>query len=195
MRTFTLLAAMVLGGATGLAGGFFLFPLWPVAALLLAVSCVTDLGKEKKIYNLVTLPAAALGLAYHATNGNAWFGLTGLAAGFLILWPVYWLGGTRAGDVKLLAAYGALLGSAAALATGLLASLLFLGYAVVFYVRRSEIKTWISLTCLNSRYLMIRQLNGGKVGADEIAGGEHTAPYAPFIAAGALIYHVGTFVQ
>lgn len=173
----------------GLAGGYFLFPLWPIVTLMLCISTVTDL-RCKKVYNLVTFPATVLGLTYHIMTGNAWFGLIGLSAGLLMLWPVYWMGGTKAGDVKLLASFGALLGKNAALTTGLVANLLFLVYAVIFYVRRSEVRQWLHLTYLNVRYLMLRQLDGEKVSSEEIAGGEHTAPFAPFIAAGALIYYI-----
>lgn len=175
----------------GLVGGYFLFPLWPVTILVLVVSSVTDLyGKKKKIYNLVTLPAAVLGLAYHAAGNDFWYGLTGFAAGFLMLWPVYWMGGTKAGDVKLLAAFGALMGNHAALTVGLFASFLFLAYALVFYLLRGELLQWFSNTLQNARYLALRQLDGEKVSSNEIVGGEHSVPFAPFIGAGALIYYI-----
>lgn len=166
-----------------------MLPLWPLAVLTLAVSTFTDL-RYKKIYNLITLPVMFLGLAYHTATGNPWFGLMGLMTGFLMLWPMYWMGGTRAGDVKLLASVGAILGNQAVLITGMTTSLLFLGYAVIFYVRRRELIKWFSLTLLNAKYLALRQLDGEKVSPEEIAGGEHTAPFAPFIAAGALIYYI-----
>ena len=57
----------------------------------LLVASVTDL-REQKIYNWLTFPMIALGIAYNSTLGQGWaFALTGLAAATVLhvfLWVV-----------------------------------------------------------------------------------------------------------
>jgi prepilin peptidase CpaA len=99
--------------------------------LLSGAACVTDL-KWRRIPNPMVLTGLCVGLALNAWAG----GLRGLGWSFLgaglglaLFLPFFALGGMGAGDVKLLAAFGALLGPvdllrvalAAALAGGLLA--------------------------------------------------------------------------
>ena len=82
-----------------------------LAAALLAAS-LTDLA-HRRIPNVITYPLAACGLVCHfasaGTNGLI-FALTGILAGAALLLPFYMLGGMGAGDVKLLAASGSILG-------------------------------------------------------------------------------------
>lgn len=83
-----------------------------VLALLVLFSIYTDL-KERKILNAVVVPAAVAGLALNmyaeGTQGLLW-GLQGAGLGLLLLLVPFILGGFGAGDVKLLAAIGALKG-------------------------------------------------------------------------------------
>lgn len=88
----------------------------PAISLLLAatvcVAAVTDL-LSARIPNWLTLPMAALAILLHATSGGAtglWTSLAGLLTGFALLIGLYALGGTGAGDVKLLATVGAFVG-------------------------------------------------------------------------------------
>lgn len=80
------------------------------AAAALAVSVVTDL-KQRVIYNWVTFPAMLLGLGLAALErgwpGLGW-ALVGLFLGGGLLLVPYIMGGMGGGDVKLLAALGAL---------------------------------------------------------------------------------------
>ena len=67
----------------------------------------------RRIPNWLTLSALVAGIGYHAiTGGFAGLGysLLGLAAGFGCFFLFYILGGMGAGDVKLMAAMGSLLG-------------------------------------------------------------------------------------
>jgi prepilin peptidase CpaA len=69
--------------------------------------------KTYRIPNYLTLSASLIGLVYQiAFHGPIGLGsgLLGLALGFFLLFPVYLLGGTGAGDVKALAALGTWLG-------------------------------------------------------------------------------------
>jgi len=84
-------------------------------ALYVAIAAGSDL-RMHRIPNFITVPAAILGLAYHALApvlglpSLGWMSLVGFAMGFgLLLFP-WMLGGAGMGDVKLLAALGAWLG-------------------------------------------------------------------------------------
>lgn len=101
-------------------------PVPAVVLLVVAVACaVTDLWKGK-IYNAVTYPAMAagvvLGLVQHGVPG-IWFALGGFAVGFFPAFVLFALGGMGGGDVKLLAAIGAIAGAVAATETLILAFL------------------------------------------------------------------------
>ena len=81
--------------------------------VILLVSLVTDI-KHRKILNIVTLPTIVFGVVFH-TMTNGWQGFlfsgNGLLLGFALLFIPFLLGGMGAGDVKLMAAIGALKGA------------------------------------------------------------------------------------
>src|SRR5258708_19564438 len=84
---------------------------FPLLASGLAVAVVTDV-RTRRIPNWLTgsLAVAGLGLAFAGgplTPGQA---ALGLVAGLLLMMPSHLIGATGAGDVKLMAAIGALLG-------------------------------------------------------------------------------------
>jgi prepilin peptidase CpaA len=84
-----------------------------IAALIVLVCAAAywDL-RLRRIPNWLTMPALAAGLAYHLAIGGISGGgaaLAGAASGALALGIVYLLGGMGGGDVKLMAAVGALL--------------------------------------------------------------------------------------
>ncbi|WP_106766706.1 A24 family peptidase [Paenibacillus faecalis] len=78
-------------------------------AVFLAAAFYTDV-RTMTISNLLTVPAMALGLAYHGVT-NGWegilFSVKGWAVGFLIVLVMYFIGAVGAGDVKLFGAIGA----------------------------------------------------------------------------------------
>ncbi|HWO56188.1 MAG TPA: A24 family peptidase [bacterium] len=86
-----------------------------IAAIVVALCLVTDL-LWRRIPNVVTLPAAGVGLIL-ALMAGGWKGLSfsagGFVVGFTLMILPYYVGGMGAGDVKLMAALGALLGIAA----------------------------------------------------------------------------------
>ncbi|WP_462411051.1 A24 family peptidase [Neobacillus sp. Marseille-QA0830] len=84
-----------------------------VLFLTLGICLVTDI-KSRKILNIVTLPTILFALIYSIfTNGLEGFLFSGkgLLVGFIFLFIPYLLGGMGAGDVKLMAAIGALMGT------------------------------------------------------------------------------------
>lgn len=85
-----------------------------VLIIALCISLVTDI-RQRKILNVVTLPAILFGFVYY-TITLGWAGFLFSGKGFLVglgvLLIPYLLGGMGAGDVKLMAAIGALTGAA-----------------------------------------------------------------------------------
>lgn len=85
----------------------------PTLIFILIFSLITDL-RQRKILNVITLPATLFALFYYiGTSGMEGFLYSG--RGFLVglglLLIPYLLGGMGAGDVKLMAAIGALMGA------------------------------------------------------------------------------------
>jgi prepilin peptidase CpaA len=80
---------------------------------LLVISLYTDL-KYRLILNVVTFPAILFGFIYYTfidgINGIVFSGM-GFTAGFLLFVLPFVMGGMGAGDVKLMAAIGSLMGA------------------------------------------------------------------------------------
>jgi|OpeIllAssembly_1097287.scaffolds.fasta_scaffold756728_2 prepilin peptidase CpaA len=112
-----------------------------LTAALLATS-LTDLA-HRRIPNIITYPLAACGLVCHfasaGTNGLI-FALTGILAGAALLLPFYMLGGMGAGDVKLLAASGSILGPEEVLVAFLYSALIGGLYAIVVLYRHGALR-------------------------------------------------------
>jgi len=120
-------------------------------AVALAVSaCVTDL-QHGRIPNALTFPAALAGLALHTwadgTQG-ALLSAGGLGVGLLVWLPLYAVGGIGGGDVKLLAAFGALLGPADTLQVALASAIAGGIFAVVVACHRRYVaQAWANVCC------------------------------------------------
>jgi prepilin peptidase CpaA len=92
---------------------------------VLVVAVVVDL-RSSRIPNWLTFPAMGFALAAHTwLNGvqGTLFSLAGLGAGLGLLLLVYLAGGIGAGDVKLMAAVGAMVGPYGVLSVALLSAL------------------------------------------------------------------------
>jgi len=95
--------------------------------LIVALGCaaVFDDLHRKRVSNWINLAALSAGLVYHTLSG----GLTGLAMagagaglGLAVFFVFFWLGGMGGGDIKLMAAFGSLLGPSGILLTALFAA-------------------------------------------------------------------------
>ncbi|NCO38513.1 MAG: hypothetical protein COZ06_00890 [Armatimonadetes bacterium CG_4_10_14_3_um_filter_66_18] len=126
-----------------------------ILCLVLVVATYTD-ATRAKIYNLLTFPAMLTGLLLNtllwghagltlgaALEGLKWAGL-GLAVGFALLLVPFWLGGTKAGDVKLLMAVGALKGWEFVLVGFLYGAVLFGVVAILILARRGKLGRTLS---------------------------------------------------
>jgi len=107
------------------------------------VACVSDL-RSRRIPNVLTFGAALLALVFHGAVGG-WNGLltsaAGWFAGLALFLPFFLLGGMGGGDVKLLAALGALLGPADALWLAVYTSLIGGAMAIVVALCRGYLMT------------------------------------------------------
>ena len=138
--------------------------------------------------NTVTFGAAAVALVMQGLNGG-WPGLASAASGWLagaaLFFPLFALGGMGAGDVKLLAAFGAWLGPVGALWAGLFGALAGGVMAVIAALARGYLRT-----ALNNVAGMLRLWRATGVRPVDGLTLSHAAsvrlPYAVPLAAGAL---------
>lgn len=89
-------------------------PLFMHGVLLLGLisAAITDV-RSSRVPNVITFPMALVGLVFHAVSDfghGILFSVEGLGLGFFLLIGFYIYGGMGAGDVKLLAAIGAVVG-------------------------------------------------------------------------------------
>ena len=150
-----------------------------VSGLLCAV--VTDL-RSRRISNRLTYSSMLLGLLLNGL-GAGWSGLGHSGLGWLLavglmLLP-FAMGATGAGDVKLLAAIGALKGPEFVFQVALYGSLAGGVLALIYLVKERRVGS--TLRYIAYGWLGALRSNGPKAGA---------IPYAPAIAAGALLAFV-----
>lgn len=154
-----------------------------VLAVGLAAAAVIDL-KTRRIPNALTAALSGLGLAMAATGisgvapGAA---LVGFGLGLLLMLPGYILGATGAGDVKLMAAVGAVVGPGlvvtAVLFTAIAGGVLAVGVAA----KRGRVAAALAGT---------GRLIVSPAGARQemrTAGAAHRFAYGPAIAAGSVL--------
>ena len=160
--------------------------IYTILSIALGAASYMDL-KVAKIPNLVTFPLVAVGLMFHAMM-NGLDGLVfsakgcGIGFGFLIL--LYAVGGFGAGDVKLVAATGSLLGPSAIVSAIFMAALVggfcALGLLMCRLGLRGTAQWLLS-------FLKMLLLLGGKL--PSLPSGERRLAlrYAPVFALGTLI--------
>lgn len=168
------------------------YELAALVGLYTAIAAVVDV-RFKRIPNFVTVPAAVLGLLYHsfAPNGmGVLMAVSGFAVGFALLLLPWLLGGGGMGDVKLLAALGAMLGPWMILGAFAISAVMA-GLIALAVVTGSALNSGVTTT--KRRYLVA----GGHGGSGETTGNRRprrrTLPFAVPVALGSWMV-IGWFV-
>jgi prepilin peptidase CpaA len=146
-----------------------------------AAAAVIDL-RTGRIPNPLTAGVAAGGLALAAcgvTGHSLAAALLGGALGFVLMTPGHVLGGTGAGDVKLLAALGTWLGPGGVLMAFLYSAIAGGGLALAHAIHRKRLGTTLTRTAA----LVVAP---GATGAEIRQTGSSRFAYAPAIAVGAV---------
>jgi prepilin peptidase CpaA len=167
---------------------------WPPAAPQLAVVVVAALAaasdlRSRRLPNALTFGAAVVALAVHfALSGwsGLAFALAGWALGLAVFLPVYALGGMGAGDVKLLAAFGAWLGPMGVLWTALYGAIAGGVLALVVSIASGYTKTAFG----NLRAMLMSWFIGGVRPVDGMTLASSRGPRLPYavpLAAGAMV--------
>jgi prepilin peptidase CpaA len=144
--------------ALGLAGYFLVAhghePIIFFASLFFLVICATD-TLQSRIPNLATFTLLLIGLAYHLQTGGIEGGalaVAGMLVGLVLLLAPYLMGGMGAGDVKALAALGALLGPGDIFQVFLFSALIGGAMALVHLLLsknlNSRLRSWIAAAWL-----------------------------------------------
>jgi len=130
-----------------------------ILVLALAAASLTDVAHQK-IPNVITYPLALFGLIYNialAGMSGLLFSFSGILVGGGILLLFYALGGMGAGDVKLLAAVGSILGPLGAFHAFLYAALAGGLYALVVLYRHGALRDSLRrLTPVVDGFLQVR---------------------------------------
>ena len=146
------------------------------------VAAIVDL-KTRRIPNWLTFGVAAIGITMAATHldGVSPLGaLGGLAVGLLLMLPGHVIGRTGAGDVKLLAAVGTLLGPRSIAMACLYTAIAGGAIAVLVAIRRGRLRRTIE-----SAATLVRT-GGANVADIEGPSTDNRFAYAPAIAVGAV---------
>ena len=152
-----------------------------------AVIAAIDL-RTRRIPNVATIVVAGLGLALSATGASrhgALAALAGLALGFLLMLPGHLFGATGAGDVKLFAAMGTLLGPGTVVTAFLYTAIAGGLLAFVIAARRRRL-----VETVNGVAALVRT-PGANANEIESPARHNRFAYAPAIAVGTLLAALG----
>jgi prepilin peptidase CpaA len=141
--------------------------------------------RQRRVPNVLTMGVASAGLLLAmaglgtVTVGGA---LGGLALGLALLLPAHVFGATGAGDVKLLAAFGALLGPADVFDAFLRAAILGGVLALIVALWRGRLRETLYGTAM-----LVTTRNREVTALIEHPAANNRFPYAPAIACGAAL--------
>ncbi|RDU34658.1 prepilin peptidase [Neobacillus piezotolerans] len=161
---------------------------------VLLICTITDI-KSRKILNIVTLPAILIGFIYYfSTNGldGILFSGKGFLVGFGVLFIPFAMGGIGAGDVKLLAAIGAMKGAFFVIYAFLYAAIVGGLIALFILIHRNELKGFL-VRIINSVFFLTfsKSKDSIQVSKSDLAP---SFPYGVSIALGtiAMLFMEGT---
>jgi prepilin peptidase CpaA len=144
--------------------------------------------RTRRVPNLLTASLAAAGVAFAVAGiGRLTIAgsIAGIAIGFGLMLPGHLFGATGAGDVKLFAAAGALLGPAATAAAFIYTALAGGALAIAIACRRGRLQRTVHSA---ARLVASGAANAGEI---EAVTENNRFPYAPAIAVGAVIAALG----
>jgi len=150
-------------------------------------SAALDL-RTRRVPNWLTLGTTALGMtlaATHLTDRSIAAALGGFAVGLLLMLPGHLMGATGAGDVKLFAAVGSLLGPAG-IAVAFVYTAIFGG---VLALAAAVLRGRLHVTLQETATLVVT--GGANVARIERPSANNRFAYAPAIALGALVSALG----
>lgn len=145
--------------------------------------------RQRRVPNALTMGLASVGLVLamaglsEETVGNA---LAGLGLGLALLLPAHVFGATGAGDVKLLAAFGALLGPGGVFEAFLRAAILGGVMALAVALWRGRLRETLYGTAM-----LVTTRNRAVTAILEHPAANNRFPYAPAIACGAVLVVLG----
>jgi prepilin peptidase CpaA len=145
--------------------------------------------RQRRVPNVLTMGVASLGLMLAmaglgaVTLGGA---LGGLALGLALLLPAHVFGATGAGDVKLLAAFGALLGPGDVFDAFLRAAILGGAMALTVALWRGRLRETLYGTAM-----LVTTRSRTVTAMIEHPAANNRFPYAPAIACGAVLVVLG----
>jgi prepilin peptidase CpaA len=157
-----------------------------VIILILVISIITDL-RDRKILNIVTLPAILTACIYHFfTSGleGFYFSGQGFLVGLGLLIIPFLMGGIGAGDVKLLAAVGAWKGTFFIFYTGIYAGIVGGLIALFILLKRRQLISTLRRMLFSVIFLI--SAKGYLLNKDDEQGAI-SIPYAIPIALGACL--------
>ena len=144
--------------------------------------------RSRRVPNLLTMPLACAGvlLAVIGASGlTATDAVLGLLVGLGVMLPLHVLGGTGAGDVKLMAAFGALLGPAGVLGAFIRMAIIGGVIALGIAIQRGRLRE-----TLNGTALLVARVDGTAAALEHPAV-NNKFPYAPAVALGAALVALG----
>ena len=144
--------------------------------------------RTRRVPNLLTASLATAGVAFAVAGiGRLTIAgsIAGIAIGFGLMLPGHLFGATGAGDVKLFAAAGALLGPAATAAAFIYTALAGGALAIAIACRRGRLQRTVHSA---ARLVASGAANAGEI---EAVTENNRFPYAPAIAVGAVIAALG----
>ena len=150
-------------------------------------SAAVDL-RTRRVPNWMTLGITALGMtlaAVHLTDRSIAGALGGFAVGLLVMLPGHLVGATGAGDVKLFAAVGTLLGPTGIAVAFVYTAMIGGALALLVAMHRGRLQNTLQETAT------LVMTGGANVAQIEQRSADNRFAYAPAIAIGTLVAALG----